>query len=138
MAEKNSRNNPKIALIGAPTEVGAGHRGGAMGPEALRVAGLRRALRQIGQTVVDQGDVSGPPNPDVAPVDGYRHLKEVAAWCGAVRDAVHKALGDGLFPILLGGDHCLAIGSIAGIAKHCAEREEACRWRSLRDMGPTC
>ncbi len=121
MAEKNLRDNPKIALIGAPTDVGAGHRGGSMGPEALRVAGLERALRQIGQTVIDRGDVSGPPNPDAEPVGGYRHLDEVAAWCGAVRDAVHGALGDGLFPILLGGDHCLAIGSIAGVAKHCAE-----------------
>jgi len=95
-----------------------------MGPEALRVAGLGPALRQIGHAVVDRGDVSGPANPDSAPVDGYRHLDEVVAWCGAVRDAVHEALGDGLFPILMGGDHCLAIGSIAGVAKHCAEQEE--------------
>ncbi len=94
-----------------------------MGPEALRVAGLEQALRQIGQTVVDHGDLSGPPNPGAAPVGGYRHLDEVTAWCATVRDAVHAALGDGLFPILLGGDHSLAIGSIAGVAKHCAERK---------------
>ncbi len=123
MAEKKTDARPMIALIGAPTDVGAGHRGGSMGPEALRVAGLDRALRQIGHRVVDRGDVSGPLNPDVAPVGGYRHLTEVTAWCEAVRDAMHGALDDGLFPILLGGDHCLAIGSIAGVAKHCAERE---------------
>ena len=123
MAEKKTESRPEIALIGAPTDVGAGHRGGSMGPEALRVAGLDRALRQIGHRVVDRGDVSGPLNPDVAPVGGYRHLKEVTAWCEAVRDAMYRALADGRFPILLGGDHCLAIGSIAGVAKHCAERE---------------
>ncbi len=123
MAESEPRAGPEIALIGAPTDVGAGHRGGSMGPEALRVAGLDRALRQLGRSVVDRGDVAGPPNPDAAPVGGYRHLAEVTAWCAAVRDAVHKALADGLFPILLGGDHCLAIGSIAGVAKHCAGQD---------------
>ena len=123
MAERKTGSGPKIALIGAPTDVGAGHRGASMGPEALRVAGLDRALGQIGHSVVDRGDVFGPPNPEAAPVGGYRHLDEVTAWCAAVRDGVHKALADGLFPILLGGDHCLAIGSIAGVAKHCAEQD---------------
>ncbi len=94
-----------------------------MGPEALRVAGIDPALQRLGYRVVDRGNLSGPPNPDLAPVAGYRHLAEVAQWCEAVRDAVHKALEDGLFPVLLGGDHCLAIGSIAGIAKHCAAEE---------------
>ncbi len=112
-----------IALIGAPTDIGAGHRGGSMGPEALRVAGLQAALERLGYQVTDLGDLSGPSNPQAAPVDGYRHLAETALWCAAVHDAVHEVLGGGRFPILLGGDHCLAIGSIAGIARHCAERE---------------
>ena len=111
---------PKIALIGAPTDIGAGHRGGSMGPEALRVAGLGPALQRLGYSVTDKGDVAGPKNPDRAPVDGYRHLAEVTQWCEVVRDALSATLGGGLFPMLLGGDHCLAIGSIAGIAQHCA------------------
>ncbi len=111
-----------LALIGAPSDIGAGHRGGAMGPEALRVAGLARALRRLGYSVADRGDVSGPANPEAAPVEGYRHLAEVTAWCRALRDAVALALGEGQFPIVMGGDHCLAIGSIAGIAKHCADQ----------------
>ena len=114
---------PSIALIGAPTDIGAGHRGGSMGPEALRVAGLDRALQTLGYGVIDRGNLSGPPNPDAAPVAGYRHLAEVTRWCEAVRDAVSAALADGLFPVLLGGDHCLAIGSIAAVAGHCAARE---------------
>ena len=113
---------PAIALIGAPTDIGAGHRGGSMGPEALRVAGLDRALLTLGYSVVDRGNLSGPPNPDAAPVAGYRHLAEVTQWCETVRDAVSTALEDGQFPVLLGGDHCLAIGSIAAVAGHCAAR----------------
>jgi arginase len=112
-----------LALIGAPTDIGAGHRGGSMGPEALRVAGIGTALGRLGYVVEDRGNLSGPVNPDTAPVAGYRHLDEVAQWCEAVRDAVESALADGRLPILLGGDHCLAIGSIAGVARHCAERK---------------
>ena len=119
----SDRQNPTVALIGAPTDIGAGHRGGSMGPEALRVAGLAPALKRLGFDVVDRGDVSGPRNPDSAPVAGYRHLPEVTQWCTAVRDALYESLQEGLFPILLGGDHCLAIGSIAGIAKYCAAKE---------------
>ena len=124
MSQAEKKDAPTIALIGAPTDIGAGHRGGSMGPEALRVAGLGPALESLGYGVLDRGDVSGPPNPDSAPVAGYRHLAEVTAWCAAVRDTVHGTLEEGLFPLLLGGDHCLAIGSIAGLAKHCAARDQ--------------
>ncbi len=108
-----------IRLIGAPTDIGAGTRGARMGPEALRVAGLGAALSARGLNVVDSGNVSGPANPWLPPTDGYRHLEEVAQWNIAVRDAVSDALGAGHLPILLGGDHCLAIGSIGAVAAHC-------------------
>ena len=108
-------------MIGAPTDIGAKHRGSAMGPEAIRVAGAEGSLRRLGLEVEDWGNVSGPANPDAPPVDGYRHLKETVAWCEAARDAVYKALRAGVFPILLGGDHALAIGSVAAVARYCAE-----------------
>ena len=111
----------RVALIGAPTDVGASQRGGSMGPEALRVAGLTPALRRLGLDVVDRGDVAGPANPEGEPKDGYRHLDEVAAWCRAVRGAVSESLGAGELPILLGGDHSLAVGSVAAVARHCAD-----------------
>jgi arginase len=117
--------NKAVALIGAPTDVGAGRRGAAMGPEALRVAGLDKSLRRLGCTVVDRGNLAGPINPEADPVDGYRHLGEVVHWCRAVRDAVADALRAGQLPILMGGDHSLAIGSVAAIAQHCAERGTA-------------
>ncbi|MEO5660631.1 MAG: arginase [Polaromonas sp.] len=112
---------PHIRLIGAPTDVGAGTRGASMGPEAFRVAGLQATLEGHGLRVVDQGNVSGPANPWQAPVSGYRHLSEVAAWNHAVYAAVHAALSEGDMPILLGGDHCLAIGSISAVARHCRQ-----------------
>lgn len=112
-----------VTLIGAPTDVGAGARGGSMGPEALRVAGIARAVSRMGFDVRDAGDVQGPLNPDAPPVDGYRHFGEVLAWCTAVRDGVYKALTEDTLPILMGGDHCLAIGSVAGVARWCSDRD---------------
>ncbi|MBW8312621.1 MAG: arginase [Rhizobium sp.] len=110
-----------LALIGAPTDIGAGHRGASMGPEALRVAGLAEALRERGLEVLDVGNLVGPVNPWLPPTDGYRHLDEVAAWNRTVMDAVHAQLGLGRLPVLLGGDHCLGVGSITAVARHCRE-----------------
>ncbi len=110
-----------VSLIGAPTDVGAGARGASMGPEAMRVAGLAEALRARGVDVVDRGNLSGPTNPWQPPVEGYRHLDEVVAWNAAVHDAVYNELKTGRMPILLGGDHCLGLGSIAAVAHHCRD-----------------
>jgi len=112
---------PPLSLIGAPTDIGAGHRGASMGPEALRVAGLAAALAARGFNVVDRGNVAGPFNPWLPPHDGYRHLDEVVAWNRAVMQAVAAELAQERLPILLGGDHCLAIGSITAVARHCRD-----------------
>ena len=109
----------KVSLIGAPTDVGASVRGASMGPEALRVAGIGAALQSHGIEVVDRGNLAGPANPWLPPVDGYRHLAEVAAWSHAVHDAVLAELRADRLPVVLGGDHSLAIGSIAAVARHC-------------------
>ncbi|MGL6224207.1 MAG: arginase [Steroidobacteraceae bacterium] len=110
-----------VALIGAPTDVGAGARGASMGPEALRVANLQAVLEGQGLTVLDRGNLAGPPNPWQPPVDGYRHLPEVVAWNQLVHEAVLAELGLQRLPILLGGDHSLAIGSISAVARYCRE-----------------
>ena len=115
-----SIQSPTVArLIGAPTDVGAGTRGASMGPEALRVAGLKAALEGHGLVVHDSGNLAGPPNPWLPPLEGYRHLDEVVAWNRAVFGAVRSALDEGHMPILLGGDHSLGLGSIAAVAEHC-------------------
>ena len=108
-----------ISLIGAPTDIGAGSRGASMGPEAMRVAGIAQALVARGLEVADRGNLVGPANPWLPPVDGYRHLPEVTAWNQSVHDAVYAELCAARLPILLGGDHCLGIGSISAVARHC-------------------
>ena len=90
-----SRSNPRVSLIGAPTDVGAGHRGARLGPEALRIAGIGEALVKRGVDVIDRGNLDGPRNPWQKPVEGYRHLAEVVAWNRAVMDAVGTELADG-------------------------------------------
>ncbi len=113
--------NKLISLIGAPTDIGAGSRGASMGPEALRVANIVSVLESHGLDVLDRGNLSGPANPWQPPVDGYRHLNEVVAWNLAVHEAMLAELKLGRLPILLGGDHCLGIGSISAVARHCRE-----------------
>lgn len=113
----------RVSLIGAPTDVGAGTRGASMGPEALRIANLIGVLESQGAEVRDLGDLSGPRNPEHRPVEGYRHLGEVEQWNRAVHDAVYSELTNGSMPILMGGDHCLSIGSISAAARYCRTRD---------------
>ena len=118
---------PPVSLIGAPTDIGAGHRGASMGPEALRVAGIAARLAARGLDVRDGGNLTGPVNPWQPPQDGYRHLPEVVAWNRAVLDAVYAELASGRLPILLGGDHCLAMGSITAVSRWCREQNKKLR-----------
>ena len=87
-----STANRTASLIGAPTDIGASDRGASMGPEALRVAGIHAALTQRGLEVVDCGNVSGPANPGLLKIDGYRNLAQVTAWNHEVHDAVYREL----------------------------------------------
>jgi arginase len=112
-----------IALIGAPSDIGAAHRGSSMAPDALRVAGIDHALRRLGFAVIDAGNLVGPPNPEAPAKEGYRHLEEATTWCRTLEAAVTEALEGGALPIVMGGDHCLAIGSIAAVARFCAEND---------------
>ena len=108
-----------VSVFGVPTDIGAAHRGTSMGPEALRVARLVEAIAKRGIDIRDEGDLSGPRNPLTKPVDGYRHLEEVVAWNRAVMAMSTRILGEGRMPIMLGGDHCLGMGSITAVADHC-------------------
>jgi arginase len=120
-------SSKNLSLIGVPTDIGAGHRGASMGPEALRVAQIAEKLTKLGLQVVDRGNLQGPFNPWLPPVDGYRHLAEVVAWNTAVHTAIHQELAHGRLPIMLGGDHCLGIGSISAVARHCREQGKSLR-----------
>ncbi len=125
MSYVGKSNREKIVLLGAPSDTGAGLRGSSMGPEALRVAGLAGALRRLGYTVADEGNVSGPPNPESRPVNGYRHLSEVQTWCAQLRDRVAQQLEYDRLPITLGGDHAFSMGSIAAVSDHCRRHNKS-------------
>jgi len=116
-----------VELIGAPTDIGASVRGAGMGPDALRVADLPGTLARLGFEVVDAGNLAGPATPWSAPSDGLRHLDEAVAWNRAVYDAVDAALGAGRLPLMMGGDHSLAIGSISAVAWHARQRGQKLR-----------
>lgn len=116
-----------VSIIGAPTDVGASVRGASMGPEALRVAGVTEALARFVDDVIDKGNLGGPLNPQLAAQNGYRHLAEVGAWNRLVFAAVSEELAAGRLPVLLGGDHSLAIGSIAAVARRCREADRTLR-----------
>ena len=116
-----------VELIGAPTDIGASVRGAGMGPDALRVADLPGTLARLGFEVVDTGNLAGPATPWTAPSDGLRHLDEAVAWNRAVYDAVDAALGAGRLPLMMGGDHSLAIGSISAVAWHARQRGQKLR-----------
>lgn len=117
----------KVSLVGVPTDVGAGHRGSSMGPEALRVAGITQMLEGMGLEVHDMGNLHGPANPFMAPVNGYRHLDQVIAWNQLTHDAIYAELKRGHLPIMLGGDHCLGAGSISAVARYCREQGKSLR-----------
>lgn len=114
-----------VELIGAPSDCGANLAGACGGPQALRAAGLVPALRALGLQVHDGGDLRGPARPahstgtgmDIR--TGCHHLAQVLAWNRRVYRAVAAALSAGRVPVLLGGDHSLAIGSISAVAQHC-------------------
>lgn len=111
----------RISLIGAPTDVGASVVGCRMGPAALRLAGLQASLERFGSEVRDCGDVDGPPNPMSPRWTATGPLPEVVAWNAALAEATYAELADGRLPILMGGDHCLAIRSVPAAARHARE-----------------
>ncbi|HEX7385680.1 MAG TPA: arginase [Castellaniella sp.] len=122
-----SAASPVVALIGVPTDIGAGTRGASMGPEALRVAGLARALQGRGCTVMDTGNLAGPANPWLPPDQGYRHLAQVVEWNRRIHAAVREQMQAGRLPMMLGGDHSLGVGSVGAVARYCHQRHQPLR-----------
>ncbi|NJM32426.1 MAG: arginase [Limnobacter sp.] len=122
-----------VSIIGVPTDIGAGVPGARMGPEALRVAGIEKAISRYGCAVRDCGDVQGPPRSQASkpengtPKESIRNLEQAVAWNQAVFDAVYATLKASRMPVMLGGDHCLAVGSISAVAKHCQEKGKKLR-----------
>lgn len=112
-----------VSLIGFPMDLGAGRRGVDMGPSALRIAEIEKKLEALGYDVVDDGDIQVKTREVQRITDKrLRYLPEIARACEKLGQRVKKSLDDKRFPIILGGDHSMSIGSIAGVAAHCREQ----------------
>ena len=107
----------KIRIIGVPMDLGQSRRGVDMGPSALRVAGLQSRLKQLGHHVEDIGNIS-VKQPEEQPYGEKRakYLNEIAETCRGLAEMVERTLGEGMLPLVLGGDHSIAVGSMAGVA----------------------
>ena len=114
-----------IAIIGAPMDLGAGRRGVDMGPSALRVAGLNEKIASLGYEIEDLGNivVDQPESLPVGP-ENARYLPQIAHTCARLAGIIQKAADNGRVPLVLGGDHSVAIGTVAGMSAHFRKTEE--------------
>lgn len=115
--------NRKVTIIGVPMDLGAGRRGVDMGPSAIRVAGINRAISAMGFAVTDTGNIVVPQPESVSQANARaRYLKEIAAACEELSTRVEQSLTDEALPVVLGGDHSIAIGSASGVASYLRKR----------------
>lgn len=108
-----------IVLVGAPLDCGKARKGCLMGPDAYRIAGISRALTDLGHEVSDLGNLS-PDSNDIPERAGLVNLSETIGWTTALMRTAQEAMQQGL-PIFLGGDHALSLGTVPGVAAHAAQ-----------------
>lgn len=116
----------KIRILGVPLDLGQERRGVDMGPSAVRAAGLNGAIHSLGHTVEDSGNIHVRiPEEQHFGEKRAKYLKEITETCRRVAKHTRQALADGFFPLSLGGDHSIAIGTIAGVSKFFRDRSES-------------
>ncbi|MGB2634826.1 MAG: arginase [Candidatus Acidiferrum sp.] len=109
----------KIRIIGVPMDLGASRRGVDMGPSALRVAGLQARIKQLGHQVEDIGNISVKQAEEMSYGEKRaKYIAEIADACTELGNTVQKSLEEGYLPLVLGGDHSIAVGSISGLSAH--------------------
>ncbi|WP_370221491.1 arginase [Cytobacillus sp.] len=109
----------KLSIIGMPMDLGQMRRGVDMGPSAIRYAGVNERLKCLFEEVQDQGDIAiGRPEVQIDPNSNLRNLDLIAEKTEKLGEEVDKAIESGSFPLVLGGDHSIAIGTLAGVSKH--------------------
>ena len=121
----------KIRIIGVPMDLGQSRRGVDMGPSALRVAGLQARLKQLGHQVEDIGNIAvKQPEEQHYGEKRAKYLNEIAETCRGLAEIVERALGEGFLPLMLGGDHSIAVGSLAGVASYSCKQSKrvGCLW----------
>jgi len=108
-----------IAIIGAPLDLGSGRRGVDMGPSAMRVANLNGRLAELGYEVTDLGNVPVvQPESQPEGLPEAKYLTQITDTCTRLAGMVEGTLEEGKFPLVLGGDHSVAVGTVAGVSKH--------------------
>lgn len=121
----------KIRIIGVPMDLGQSRRGVDMGPSALRVAGLQSRLKQLGHTVEDIGNMP-VKQAEEQPYGEKRakYLHEIAETCRGLAEMTEKTLAEGFFPLVLGGDHSIAIGTCSGVSDFFRKQSKkiGCLW----------
>ncbi len=116
-AERVRSGRGRIRLLGVPMDLGAGRRGVDMGPSALRIAGFATKAAALGYEVLDGGDVPVPAPEERSVEDAKaKFLPEIAAACRELAQRVETALEAGEIPVVAGGDHSIAAGTVAGVA----------------------
>ena len=114
-----------VAIIGAPLDLGAGRRGVDMGPSALRVANLNGAIEGLGIKVADLGNVTVEQPESAHPgLKNARYLRQIAATCRELAERVESAADKGMFPLVLGGDHSVAVGTVSGMAESLRKKNQ--------------
>jgi arginase len=113
-----------IEILGVPMDLGAARRGVEMGPSAVRLARLAARLEQLGHVVVDTGDVAVPTRETLGLAHGIEYLETITNVCRALAERTHAMVERGSVPLVLGGDHSIAAGSVAGVAAARARRGE--------------
>src|SRR5690348_14783546 len=107
-----------IAIIGAPMDLGAGRRGVDMGPSALRLAGLDERIAELGYEVDDLGNIPvAQPESTHFGQERARFLLEIAQTCTRLGEMAYRAVTEQKLPLVMGGDHSIAIGTVAGISR---------------------
>jgi arginase len=115
----NKNKNKNISIIGVPMDLGQGRRGVDMGPSAIRYAHAIERLEGIGYNVKDHGDIVIQRNEDLIPSESnLKFLDEVTSVNTELAEKVSYIVGDGRFPLVFGGDHSIAIGTLAGLTQH--------------------
>jgi len=116
----------KIRILGVPLDLGQERRGVDMGPSAVRAAGLNHALKSLGHQVEDAGNIHVKLPEEQHFGDRHaKYLHEIAETCQEAAHRLYQSLEAGCFPVSLGGDHSMAIGTQAGVAKFYRDREQA-------------
>ena len=121
----NANIHKTVQIIGVPLDLGASRRGTDMGPSAMRIAGLGAAIRELGYKVDREEDIPAPAMETSAPEDRKaRYKPQILEVCTNLADHVKTHLSHGDFPLVIGGDHSIAMGTVAGVSSHYREKNE--------------